>query len=134
MTEIRQDITEHFYAGNTKTIQVTIYNLNGTRKELTGAELTYVIVTDAGLIVVAKSSANGIGEIEVSDPANGIAIVKLIPADTTSLAGTYRHQMNVVDSGGVEETVMVGKVSISRAYSRRFRSSSIHGYLNGIEA
>ena len=131
MTAIRQDIDEGFFSGNQKYIRVFVKDDDGNPKSLTGGEASYVMVTDAGVIVVRKSSYAGISEIEFVDEAAGELVVKVTSLDSSQLSGTYRHQLNFVDSNGDEETVMAGKVDISKSYARRYRYSSIHAFLQG---
>lgn len=133
MTQERQNISEDFYSGNYKEIAVTVYQdiALTTPKNLSGAEISYSLFTDNGRVVLRKSSANGAGEINITDPNNGGVIVYLMPPDTANVNGTFRHQMNVVDASGYEETVLTGVVNIFKSYAKRFRSSSISAYLQG---
>lgn len=129
MTEERQDITADFYAGNKKDIRVTVRNSDGSAKDLTGAEVTYVIFTDPGKPVLVKSSARS--QITLTNPVGGVFTVHILAFDTLGLSGTYRHQANVVDAAGVEETVMSGKIVIFKSYARRFRLTSKPAYITG---
>jgi len=131
MTAEKQDITEDFYAGNSKVIRTITKKDDGSPKDISGAEITYTMVTDAGLVVLSKSSAVGTSEIEIISGVGGEFVIKLKPSDTVGLKSTYRHHANVVDSNGDEETVFVGKVNILQSYARRYRTGIQHAYLRG---
>ena len=130
MTEERQDITDSFYAGNDKTIRVTIRDGEGNLKDLSGSEITYVIFDRISeVVVLRKSSFNGDSEIKVT--GTGLCEIYLLAPDTTYLYGTFRHQLNVVDSYGKESTVLTGKVEIHKAPGKRYRIVSTPAYLQG---
>jgi hypothetical protein len=132
MTRERQDISEDFYSGNYKAIQVTCYNPNGSLKDLTGAEVTYALFTNTGTIVLTKSSQNGASEIDILSPeTNGVCVIYLRGGDTLNVHGTFRHHVNVVDQMGYEETVLTGKVNIFEAFAVRPRLAFVAAYLSG---
>lgn len=131
MTRERQDITEDFYSGNYKEIEVTCYNPDNSLKDLTNSEITYAIFTNANVTLLRKSSAQGTASIEIIDAPNGKFVIKLVPKDTSSIYGTYRHHVNVVDSAGHEETILTGRIDIFRAFALRFRTSYQSAYLSG---
>ncbi len=134
MTIERQDIMEDFYAGNYKELAIHVTNKDGSDKDLTGAEVTYAIFTDKGVVKLYKSSNDGDLAIELTEPSQGRCIVYCWPWDTALLSGTFRHHVNVVDVNGKEETVLVGTVRIFTAYARRQRTDSQSGYLLGTSA
>lgn len=131
MTYENQDITDHFYSGNSKTVLVKIDDQDGNLKDLTGAELTYVIMDrkDYSDIKLRKSSANGDSEIKVI--SLGYCEIYLKPADTINLYGKFRHHLNVVDADGEEETVFTGLVEIHRTFAQRYRIESAQAFLEG---
>ena len=136
MTVERQNIDDDFYSGNTNIVRVQIWEnaSQTTPKTLVtdNYEITYVLHDDDGNVHVTKSSENGVTEIEAVDLANGICEVYLDPQDTVFLAAmTYRHQMNLVDDAGDEETVMTGKVKLFRSFARRIRLTSASAYILG---
>jgi hypothetical protein len=130
MTLEKQNIDEDFYSGNHKDIQVDIVDHLGEKKDLTSAELTYILMTDKYVEVLRKSSIDDGIEVTVP-PTDGICIIHLIGADTYNLYGTYRHHLNVVDANGYEETVMTGSVDIIRTLARRVRKGTHTAYLQG---
>jgi hypothetical protein len=131
MTAERQDILTDFYAGNSKIIRVLVVKPDGSPKDISNAEITYAMVTDTGIIILSKSSTAGSSEIEIVSGIGGAFVVKINPPDTITLAGTYRHHANVVDTNGDDETVMVGKVNISKSFARRYRRNTKTAYLLG---
>lgn len=131
MTLEKQNITEDFYSGNDKDIQVNIVDHLGAKKELTSAELTYVLMTDKYVEILRKSSVDDGIEISVP-PTDGICTIHLTSEDTRNLYGTYRHHLNVIDANGYEETVMTGSVDIIRTLAHaKLRKVSKTAYLQG---
>lgn len=132
MTKERQDIKEDFYAGNYKEIEVICYEPDGvTRTDLTSTEVTYAIFSDENEILLAKSSNQGIDQIELTDAVNGELVIKLYGGDTAFLNGSFRHHVNVVDTNGYEETILSGKINIFKAFAKRFRTTNVNAYLSG---
>lgn len=131
MTRERQDITEDFYSGNYKEIEVTCYNPDNSPKDLTGSEITYTIFTNQGVVLLRKSTNEGNASVEITDALNGKCVIKMQPKDTNWIYGTFRHHVNIVDENGHEETVLTGKIDIFRAFAFRFRSTEVSAYLVG---
>jgi len=131
MTYEDQDITEHFYSGNKKTIEVTVYNADGSLKDLSNCEITYVLMNrkDYGIIYLRKSTHNGVSEIKVT--GLGTCEIYLYGADTYNLYGKFRHHVNVVDENGDEETVLTGLVEIHKTSAFRLRRVVQQAYLQG---
>lgn len=137
MTYQKQDILEHFYEGNKKIIKVTVWEPDETEpdgrklKDLSGSEITYVIIdrTDYDIVYLRKSSFNGDSEIKVT--GLGTCEVYINPPDTYDLHGKFRHHMNVVDAYGYEETVFTGLVEIHETTAKRYREISQPAYLVG---
>ena len=135
MTYEKQDITDSFYAGNKKKIEVTVYESDGeTLKDLTNAEITYTMFTRNDYeVVIRKSSNNGDSEIKIT--GLGTFEVYLLSYDSLHLKGKYRHQANVVDQYEDEETIFTGVVEIHVAPSLRFRQSqNVSAYIEGVAA
>lgn len=133
MTIEKQNITEDFYIGNYKVLAVTIYEDDALAQlfNLTGAEITYVWVTNDDEFILVKSSQSA-AEITITDAANGECEVYILAADTALFdPSVYYHHMNVVDSAGKEQTVFTGKVSLLKSYAQRPRKSSFAAYLEG---
>lgn len=136
MTEERQNILEDFYAGDDKTLRVTVWtdeDKTTPKPNLSNAELIgYALFDDDNEVFVRKSSLNGASQVTVVDEPNAIVEIYLLPEDTWYMNGQYRHQMNVVDENGKNEMVMTGKVNIFPAFAQHaYRIASIPAYLSG---
>jgi hypothetical protein len=131
MTIEKQNITSDFYSGNKKNIRVHIIDDLGANKDLVGAELTYILMTDKYVEVLRKSSFDGGITIE-APTTDGNCTVHLLSTDTHKVYGTFRHQMNMIDLAGDEETVMTGTVNIFQGKAYRQRTSTVHAYIQGI--
>lgn len=131
MTEERQDILEDFYSGNFKTIEVTVRNPDQSIKDLTNSEVTYAIFTNGNAVVLRKSTNDGVASIDVPTGTDGKVYIYMRPWETTFLNGTFRHQVNVVDANGNEETVTTGTINIFRAFALRYRTASVNAYIDG---
>ena len=130
MTRERQDITSDFYQGDIKDIQITVYNQNGSLKDLDASEITYALFTEdpkTPELIFLKSSQTDT-EIEVKGP--GVCVVHLLPADTIFINGTFRHQLHVADAeyAGI---VTSGRVFIFKSFARRPRQDNQTAYLTG---
>ena len=131
MTIERQDISEDFYQGNYKEIVHTTYEADEvTPKNLTSAEVIFSVFNDDHELQFTKTSENA-GEITITDAVNGVSKIFLQPEDTLWIYGTFRYQINVVDSNGHEETVTTGKLNIFRLFARRPRKTSQSAYTQG---
>ena len=131
MTTERQDIPSDFYQGDEKDIQITITDIDGNLKDLTGGELTYALIYDDGknpYTVFLKSSAD---PLEIEIVTLGICVVHLVPSDTFNISGTFRHQLHLYDAAGKGGIVMTGKVVIFKSYARRPRKNVLPVYLEG---
>jgi hypothetical protein len=134
MTVEKQNITEDFYIGNYKLIAVTVYEDDDLTqvKDLTGAEITYVMVDKQDDQIVLLKSSQYPAEITITDALNGECEIYIEARDTVFFEpDVYMHHMNVVDQSGREETVFTGKVTLLKSYARRPRSTSMEAYLSG---
>jgi len=67
--------------------------------------------SDHGSAVLSKTA--GAAEITVvGDPLDGVVNVVLLPEDTLTKSGVFRHEMQLVDGDGKTHTVLVGKFTI----------------------
>jgi len=131
MTYERQDITEDFYAGDTKDIEVTIYDQDGQLKDLANSELTYALIYDDAKNPYTLFQKTSVGAIEIEITGTGKCVIHLLPGDTFSFNGTFRHQLHLVDENGYAGIVMSGKVQIFKSFARRSRNSGFEAYLSG---
>lgn len=132
MTIERQDIIADFYSGNTKDLRDTVVKADGNPKDLTDAEITFVLFKEerGDTIILLKSSIYG--EITISNAVGGILTVHFLPHDTLTLYGTFRYQINVTDADEKTETVTTGRINIIRGHANRYRMNDISCYIEGL--
>ena len=101
-----------YHAGDNKPIDFTLTEADGvTPIDLTGATLRwglFVRLTDAQAIL-SKATGNG---ITITGAAQGKIRIAMAKVDTVGLAGRYEHELELVESGGADETMATGTVTI----------------------
>ena len=97
-------------SGDTVNIEDTITDSAGAAVDLTGASSTFVIY-GSGSALVTKTS--GAGDITYGGAGTSVATVALAPADTASLEGVYRYELQVTDSSGSVSTVSANTIYIN---------------------
>ncbi len=96
------------FSGDSKLLNVTVLDQDGTVVDLTGASASMTISeTSKSAALVTKA-----GSIDV--PLQGQLSFDLAPADTDDLAGVYYYEMQVTDVSGRKSTVAFGYVTIRR--------------------
>tara|TARA_Y100000310_G_C20100381_1_gene542440 strand:- start:63 stop:410 length:348 start_codon:yes stop_codon:yes gene_type:complete len=97
--------------GDDKKINVTIKDENGDVIDITSFTATYKIATALvdGTVKVTKTVGSG---ITLTDPTSGVLQIVLVPADTSMLMGQHYHELELVDTGSLETTVLVGYIEI----------------------
>jgi hypothetical protein len=97
------------FAGESKTIQVTVTDTTGGFKDITSATINWAL-QKITTIIVEKTTPT---EIVIVDGPGGLFNVTLLPADTEGLGpGLYQHQAEVTDSTGVTEVVFSGTITL----------------------
>jgi hypothetical protein len=100
---IALDITIHQDDG------VTPLNLHSTT-----ANWAVSSIYDHSVALIRKTSAT-IGEINITNEAQGLLTIFLTPADTDGLGGQlYYHEMEIVDGAGASVTVLTGTMAINK--------------------
>ena len=107
--------SKHFtlYAGDSALLQVTTRNSDGSRVDLSGSDLFWVLsktVSEAP-DVTKDSSGNG---ISVTDAEQGEFQIELVPSDTEALSGNFYHEAELRDPTGNEITIFVGDLTIKK--------------------
>jgi len=98
------------FSGDTKLINITVLDQDSVVVDLTGASVDFIIAKYPGhTALITKTIGSG---VVLTDAANGIMDVTLLPADTESLQGAYNFQCKVTDLSGRESTVLHGTVTI----------------------
>jgi hypothetical protein len=103
------------YAGDTFEIDDAITNADGSAKDLTDAEITFVLYDEnTDTIVVTKTVNFG---ITITDIPGGLCRIVLQPADTLNVrpGNWYRYEVEVVDQYLNVGTVTVGNLIINRS-------------------
>ena len=111
MTSINQDFT--MYAGDSKTLTVTVTDGAGAAKNITSATITWKMLEEqGGTVKLTKTVGSGIA---LTTPSSGIFTVTIAAADTSAfLAGQYYHEAEVTDSGSLVSTVLTGTITLKR--------------------
>ena len=109
MTQNTKSISH--YAGDSLILDVTTKTASGERVDLTNADISWVLAKSVSSSPELLKDTDS-GDIVVTDAENGEFEIKLLPADTESLSGSYYHEAEVVDSAGNESTIFVGRFEI----------------------
>lgn len=116
MTATAQDFA--LTAGDSKLLQFTVTDSDGTAIDLTGARVDWWMSRGTPdrfgkTPVLQKSTSNN--SIDVVSPMDGRFDIALAPADThTFAAGSYYHEAQVRDVLGNVATVTTGTITINR--------------------
>jgi len=103
--------------GDHKTYRITVYEDDGTTPyDLTGSKLEYSVkedgVDDTALIYKTSDIA---GEIDITVPASGVALINLIPSDTSSLTPKeYVFDIQHTSAASKINTPIIGKLIIKQ--------------------
>ena len=99
------------FAGDDKTIQVTVTDPDGDPVDLTSATIKWQAAKSLGKAsAISKSTSSG---ITITDAANGEFEVTILDTDTDDLVGTYQHEAEVTFTDGTKSTVLSGTMRIN---------------------
>lgn len=91
MTATNQHLT--FYAGEDLTITAQVLDGDGDPVSLTGASITWVLVSQSGTAVITKTTAGGTVTLSTTTATNDTVSVTLTDTDTGALTDTvYTHE------------------------------------------
>lgn len=94
-----------------RTLTVTVTNAGGSVRDITNDRIIFKI----NGLGVTKDSNNGAGEVEKTNPAGGIAKVKINAGDLAAgMPGTYDYEVVVIGTG-VRSTVTNGTIETARS-------------------
>ena len=97
------------YAGDSKTLQVTVLDDAGAAADISGATVRWQMARYCGATpVVEKATGSG---ISIVDGPTGRFDVALLPADTEALQGCHYHEAEL-ENVGVVSTVLTGEAHI----------------------
>lgn len=112
MALINQDLV--IFAGDTVYVALSLSDADGAPLNLSNLTLLWGLgPLNAGPATLLKTSTVS-GQIDIdADPTTGFAILRLVPADTVALRGTFRQELKAIDASGAVETLMTGRVVVS---------------------
>lgn len=89
-----------------------ILDANGNKipKSIVGVTAQYAIARKIGDTPVISKSSPASG-IVLTDPENGVMQITVPKEDTSSLLGTYWHEVQVIDGDGNRTTVGQGRIT-----------------------
>ena len=99
-------MSERYVAGDTVQLELTVTR-DGAPVDLTGMTIRFALGNHTGVV---GSTEDGSGHITVAvtDAAAGEYVVRMEPALTSTLLGTYRYQSEIEDSSDGVATVVSG--------------------------
>jgi len=99
------------YAGDDKTLIVTVKDRNGDAVVITSATIKWQASRSQGKAsVISKTTSSG---ITISDGPNGVFEITIDDTDTEDLKGLYYHEAEVTFADGSISTVMAGTMRIN---------------------
>jgi len=115
VVDITTSQNKNMFKGDNRIFTITVKDASGVAVDITGGAMVFTMKKHendpTGLIV--KDSAVGIAEVEFTNPTNGIADIKLLPADTSGLpAITYVYDVQFTTSLGSVHTLLKSKLTL----------------------
>lgn len=107
LTEAVNSVT--IIRGSSKTYALSVKDSSGNPVNLTGARIIFSMKEGFcnESAIIRKDSNNGITEIEITDPLAGMAEIKILPSDTTTLdVGEYLFDVWVILTSGKQYPVI----------------------------
>jgi len=104
------------YAGDSKEIDITIYDENGTDElGLSGYDVYYHVYESSGNPVITKTSDDDVEKL-----SGGKIVITFNPSDTEDMFGEYKHEIDIINETDVH-TVLTGKLTISESVATGVR-------------
>jgi hypothetical protein len=104
------------YTLDTGKVAISIVDENGTAFSLIGAQkIRWWVAKKVTTTPLIEKSANPGGGITVVSAPGGLIEINIASSDTANLKGDYYHELEVVDSAGNIQTVLVGTMTVLRA-------------------
>jgi hypothetical protein len=106
--------------GGTWQLDLTLWDLDGGRLNLAGAEIEYRVSSlDLRRLVLSATILSG--EVEVVDASSGLARVTVAAAVTTDIpAGQYRHEVFVKTADDFSDPIIDGILTVLDSLKARF--------------
>lgn len=93
-------------SGDDVILEVTVVNLDGTAKDITGATILWKLSTLPGLEEKIVKTGS------ITDATNGV--LQIAVDSTGPLAGVHYHEAEMTESGGAVGTIMRGRMTVER--------------------
>lgn len=98
------------WSGDDYNINIHVLNSHRRAKDISGSTLKWLLaVNERCSPLLTKTEGSGITMI---DPAEGLAILAIDSSDTEDLAGSYYHELKLIDGDGNIRTIAYGRVEI----------------------
>lgn len=98
------------YAGDTKTLTVTVKDADGDAVAITSATIAWQALESIGEdIAISKSTASGIA---ITSASGGIFTVSIVAGDTSFMSGDYYHEAQITFSDSSVMTVLTGTMTV----------------------
>lgn len=95
------------YKGNSESIQLEVTDADGNVYPLTGITVLMDIVgTKNDDDFVLQKSSDNVEEINIIEPANGKAIIYLLPEDTMNMEGNYDYEITLIQGEDFKKTIV----------------------------
>lgn len=106
------------YRGDNRTFQVTVKDGDGVAVDITGAAIKFSVKEEISDTDYEIQKTVGSG-ITITDAANGIYEVYLLPADTQNMGvGIYEYDSELTTAGGNVYTVVRGEFTVQAEITR----------------
>lgn len=97
-------------SGDSKTLRVSVVDQDGAAVDLTGASAVWAVATSRSTPILLQKATPA--SITITDGPGGLLEVTLDPADTDSFAGSYYHELQIVDNEGRKSTALTGTLNV----------------------
>lgn len=105
-------MSQVFTAGDTAQLKLTVTR-DGEPVNLAGMSIRFAIADSTGTIASTEDSGSDIA-VTVTDAAAGKYVVRIEPALTATLLGTYRYQSEIEDGSGGISTVITDWITFTK--------------------
>lgn len=105
---LAQSVTIEKVAGDTIILVFSVTDADGVVVNITGYTLRWTARNMAGGVALSTAASPPTAIAAITDGPGGVYTVTVAAANTASLSGPYRWQSEIVDGGGVVQTVARG--------------------------
>ncbi len=109
VADITSSQNKNMFKGDNRIFEITVKDADDVAVDITGGTMVFTmkeLASDPSALIT-KDSSVGITEVEFTNPTNGIAQIKLVPADTQNLkAQRYVYDVEFTTSAGSVHTLV----------------------------